>query len=135
MIRKYLLPVVAVGFLIFAVAYALYLQRPEPETPPPVSPTTSPYGNTVAGAGMVEPATEASGTGNIAVGSQTAGTVTRVAVRIGQEVGAGELLFELDPRKAAADLKVKEANVPVSEAQVGVAEAHLRQQQDQYTRA
>src|SRR5579871_4038059 len=102
--RRYLLPLLAAGLLVFAVAHALSLQRREPETPPPVPPPLSPFGDTVAGAGMVEPSTEASSTGNIAVGSQLAGVVTRVSVRIGQEVKAGDLLFELDLRQTEADL-------------------------------
>ncbi|MBN9120159.1 MAG: efflux RND transporter periplasmic adaptor subunit [Planctomycetes bacterium] len=132
---KYVLPLIALGMLIFSVAHALSVQRPEPRTPPPVSPPQSPFGDTVAGAGMVEPSTEASGTGNIAVGSQLAGTVTRVAVRVGQEVRAGDPLFELDARLTEAELKVREATVAVTEAQVRVAEANLKAALDTYERA
>ena len=103
--------------------------------------------------GMVEASTEASGTGNIAIGSQLSGTVAKVCVRIGQAVHAGEVLFELDKRQAEADLRVREAalvaaekqlqqlelrprpeEVPPSEAQVDVAAANLRQQQDLFYR-
>ncbi len=148
------MPLVAVGLLIFAVAHALLIQRSEPTTLPPVPPPTSPFGDTVAGAGMVEPSTEASGTSNIAVGSQNRDAVTKVWVSVGQSVEAGDLLFELDDRQAVADLKARQAalmiakqqlrrlnlqprpeEVPVSEAQVAVAEANLRQAQDQYERA
>ena len=104
-----ILPLVAVGLLVFAVGHALYIQRPEPETPPPVPPPTSPFGHTVAGAGMVEPTPRPAAPATIAVGSQLAGVVTKVWVRIGQEVKAGDLLFELDNRQAEADLKVREA--------------------------
>jgi HlyD family secretion protein len=154
MSRKYVLPLIALAMLAFAVGHALFIQRPEPETPPPVSPPLNPFGDTVAGAGMVEPSTEASGTGNIAVGSQLAGAVTKVSVRIGQTVNGGDLLFELDNRQAAADFKFRQTllavaqeqlrklklqprpeEVPVSEAQVAVAEANLRHLQDQYERA
>ncbi len=154
MIHRYVLPLLAVGLLVFAVAHALSIQRPEPETPPPVPPPGTPFGSTVAGLGMVEPSTEASGTGNIAVGSQLAGAVTKISVRIGQAVKAKDLLFELDSRQAEADLKFRQAalvtareqlrrlqlqprpeEVPVSEAQVGVAEANLRQLEDQYERS
>jgi multidrug resistance efflux pump len=154
MVQRRLLPLVAVGLLLFAVAHALLIQRPEPATLPPVPPPTSPFGDTVAGAGMVEPSTEASGTGNIAVGSQLPNAVTKVWVRVGQSVKAGDLLFELDDRQATADLKARQAalaiakeqlrrlnlqpraeEVPVSEAQVAVAEANVRQAQDQYERA
>jgi len=135
MFSKYVLPLFAVGMVVFAVAHALSIQRLEPSTPPPIPPPLSPFGDTVAGAGMVEPSTESSGTGNIAIGSQLAGIVTKVMVRIGQEMKAGDLLFELDSRQTDADLKVREASIPVSEAQVMVAEANLRQMQDQYERA
>ena len=107
MVQRRLLPLVAVGLLLFAVAHALLIQRPEPATLPPVPPPTSPFGDTVAGAGMVEPSTEASGTGNIAVGSQLPNAVTKVWVRVGQSVKAGDLLFELDDRQATADLVAK----------------------------
>jgi len=107
MFRKFILPLLAAMMLVFAVAHALYIQRPEADTPPPVSPPVNPFGETVAGAGMVEPSLEASGTSNIAVGSQLAGAVIKVAVRIGQEVKAGDVLFELDPRQTAADMKVR----------------------------
>ena len=154
MIRKVMLPVVAGGMLMFAVAHAVLIQREEPETPPPMPPPTTPFGNTVAGAGMIEPSTEASGTGMVAVGSQLAGVVTRVAVRIGQPVKAGELLFELDNRQTEAELRVRQRalaiaeeqlrklkaqprpeEVPVTRAQVDVAEANLKLMQDQYERA
>jgi multidrug resistance efflux pump len=153
MSRHIVLPLVAVGMLVFATGHALYRQRPDPKIPPPVPPPTSPFGNTVAGAGMVEPSTEASGTAVIAVGSQVAGTITRVHVRIGQTVEAGELLFELDQRQAEADLEARKAallvaqaqlrklelqprpeEVPPSEAQVSAAEALARQLRDQYER-
>jgi HlyD family secretion protein len=153
MIRKFFLPLLAVGMLVFAVAHALTIQQSEPESPPPLPPPHSPFGHTVAGAGMVEPSTEASGTANIAIGSQLAGTVTRIGVRIGQTVKAGDVLFELDRRQAEADLKVRETalavaqaqlrklqleprpeDVPVSKAQVEVAQANLRQQEDRYKR-
>jgi multidrug efflux pump subunit AcrA (membrane-fusion protein) len=151
--RHLIPPLVAAVLLLFAVAHALYVQRPEPEIPPPVPPPTVPFGHTVAGAGMVEPATEASGTATIAVGSQVAGVIARVAVRIGQEVKAGDPLFDLGRRQVEAELAARKAvlaaaqaqvrklelqprpeEVPVSEAQVSAAEANCRQQQDQRER-
>ncbi len=153
MIHKYILPLLAVALLVFAVAHALHTQRPELDTPPPVPPPVTPFGKTVAGLGMIEPSTEASGTGNIAIGSQLAGAVTRVCVRIGQTVKAGDLLFELDKRQTEADLKVRQAallvaeeqlrrlklqprpeEIPVSAAQVEIAEANLHEQEDLYQR-
>ena len=110
-VEKWILPAVAAALLAFAVGHALYVQRPDAETPPPVPPAVTPFGTTVAGAGMVEPNTEASGTAAIALGSQSAGLVTQVHARIGQPVKAGDLLFALDKRQAEADLGVRQAAV------------------------
>ncbi len=134
-LSRWLMPMIAGCLLVFAVGHVLKAQQSPPKPLPPVDPSRTPFGNTVAGTGMVEPSTEASSTGNIAVGSQLAGVVTKVAVRIGQEVKADDLLFEVDPRQTLADLKVREATVPVNEAQVKVAEANVRQMTDQYERA
>lgn len=149
MAQKYILPGMAVLLVIFAIGFALYVQRPEPNPPPPVSPSLSPFGQTVAGAGMVEPSTEASVNGYIAVGTQLGGLVTDVHIHIGQEVKKGQLLFELDKRQTEADLQVRRAalenaeaqlrklerqprpeEVPPSEAQVRNAEANLKEQKD-----
>ena len=149
MIQKFVLPAVALLLTIFAVAFALYVQRAEPRSPPPVSPSVSPFGQTVAGAGMVEPSTESSVNGYISVGTQLGGLVTQVHIRIGQEVKKGQLLFELDRRQTNADLQVRLAalenaeaqlrklerepwrmQVPPSEAQVRVAEANLKSAKD-----
>jgi HlyD family secretion protein len=115
---KWILPTLALGLLVYAFVQALYMQRREPMLPPPVSPSLTPFGNTVAGAGMIEPNTEASGKGMIEVGSQVAGVVTAVRVRIGQTVKAGDLLFELDKRQAEAELRVRQAAVSYSQAQL-----------------
>jgi multidrug resistance efflux pump len=149
MFRNLTLPVLAAGLLVYASVHAYLAQRPEPDVPPPMPPPSSPFGNTVAGAGMVEPCTEASGTGAIAVGSQLPGVVTRVQARIGRPVKAGQLLFELDRRETEASLQARLATlesaraqlrklqlqprpeeVPPLEAQVAAAEATVRQLKD-----
>jgi multidrug efflux pump subunit AcrA (membrane-fusion protein) len=151
--RKMILPAVAGVLLIFGTGGSLYHQMPEREMPPPVTPAETPYGFTVAGAGIIEPNSEASGTGIISVGSQTAGLVSRVCVHVGQDIKAGELLFVLDQRQAITELRAKQAalelaqaqmhkldmlprpeEVPVTEAQVRAAEATFRQQDDQRNR-
>ena len=149
MIPKVIIPVVAGILLILAVVRAYETQIPDSNPPPPVSPSTSPFGNTVAGEGMVEPATEASGSAMITVGTQLAGIVTKIPIHINEEVKAGQLLFELDRRQAEAELLVREAalhsaesqlrklqlqprpeEVPPAEALTKIAEAAVRQQED-----
>jgi HlyD family secretion protein len=149
MMQRYVLPAMAGVLVIFALAFALYMQRPGPNPPPPVSPSVSPFGETVAGEGIVEPSTEASVNGYISVGTQLGGLVTKVHARIGQEVKRGQLLFELDRRLTDADLQVRLAalenveaqlrklerqprpeEVSPSEAQVRMAEANLKSAKD-----
>jgi len=55
------------------------------------------------------------------VGSQVGGTVTRVGFREGDEVEAGALLFQLDPRPFHADLERAEAALARDRAQADVA--------------
>jgi len=127
LIGRFFIPVVAAAMLVFAVIHVVRAQQVPPKPPPPVEPARTPFGKTVAGAGIVEPANEASGTSAISVGSQVAGLVVRVPVKIGQEVRAGDLLVELDKRQAEAQLRV-------SQAQVAVALATERQTEDTFKR-
>ena len=74
---------------------------------------------------MVGPATPASGTAAIAVGSQLAGVITRIHVVHDQEVKEGDLLFELD-RTTDAELKARQAAVVVAEANLHKLEVQPR---------
>ncbi len=149
MIPKIVIPVVATLLLVLAIVRAYETQRPDTNPPPTVSPSVSPFGNTVAGEGMVEPATEASGSAVITVGTQLAGIVTKIPIHISEEVKAGQLLFELDRRQAEAELQVRQAalhaaesqlrklqlqprpeEVPPAEALTKIAEATVSQQED-----
>jgi multidrug efflux pump subunit AcrA (membrane-fusion protein) len=148
MIRKYLLPLVALGLLVFAVIHVVRAQQEPPKVVPPVTPAQSPFSTTVAGAGMVEPRTE-----NIAIGSHLPGVVKHVHVRVNQPVRPGDPLFELDDRQLRADLKARRAmlaqaqaqlqkldlsprpeELPVAEARVREAETNLKDQLDQLNR-
>src|SRR5262245_48546249 len=148
MVRKYVLPLLAVALLGFAVFHVVRGQQPLPKTPPPVPPARTPFGKTVAGAGLVEPQTE-----NISVGSPLPGVVAEVLVKVGRKVKAGEALFRLDDRPLRAEEKLREAalasaraqldrleqmprpeEVPASEAKVREAEANAVDQQDQLNR-
>ena len=64
----------------------------------------------VAGAGIVEASTE-----NIAIGAHVAGVVSRVHVRVGQKVTAGDPLFTVDDRAAKAELAVRKASLARAE--------------------
>ena len=111
MFTRYVLPLAAVALLLFAVRYVTSAQKDEPALPPPAAPPRSPYTNTVAGTGVVEPQTE-----NISVGTHLPGVVVEVLVKVNQEVKAGDPLFRLDDRELQARLKLKQAEVLQAEA-------------------
>jgi multidrug resistance efflux pump len=149
MVRKYVIPVVAAALFAFAVYSVVRGQSVEPPLPPPAEPARTPFGRTVAGAGLVEAETE-----NISVGSALAGVVTQVDVAVGQKVKAGDPLFRLDDRQMLAELKVRQTALASAEAQLGrlkemprkeelpsklaqvrEAEANVANTEDQYRRA
>lgn len=74
----------------------------------------------VAGAGVVEPASEV-----IDIGSALSGLVTDVLVRPGDRVAKGEVLFMVDARAARASLD--QANAAMGEARAAIAEAGTAQ--------
>ena len=51
--RNFLLPLIALGMLLFGVNHIRARQKEIPQTPPPIAPASSPYLNRVAGAGLV----------------------------------------------------------------------------------
>ncbi len=84
----------------------------------------------VAGAGIVEPASEV-----IDIGAALSGLVTDVRVRPGDRVAKGEVLFTVDARAARAQLD--QAQAAIREARAAIAEADAaqrtaRQQLDLY---
>jgi multidrug resistance efflux pump len=152
MFRKYLLPLTALGMLVFALVHVLTAQQEKPPLSPPREPARASFTHTVAGSGMVEAQTE-----NIAIGSALPGVVMEVYVpveKVGQRVKAGTALFRVDDRALRAQLKVQEASLaaanaqlaklvamprreelPPSEAKVRVARANVNLQQDLADRA
>lgn len=114
MVLKYVLPLVAMGLMIFA-GWSVFGKRANAPVKvlPPAPPPHSPYGHSVAGAGIVEARAE-----NIAVGSPTSGVVVEVLVKVDQQVRAGDPLFRLDDRPEQADLKFRQAALAAAEAQV-----------------
>jgi multidrug resistance efflux pump len=152
MFRKYLLPLLALGLLVFAIVHVVMAHQKLPTLPPPRDPPRTSFERSVAGAGIVEAETE-----NIAIGSALPGVVMEVYVpveKVGQRVRAGDALFRVDDRAMKAQLKVQEANLaaaeaqlakldaqprpeelPPSDAKVRVAQANVRLQQDLAERA
>jgi RND family efflux transporter MFP subunit len=113
MIRKILIPALAVAGLGIAIFTVVSGSKATVPAPPVADPAQSPYPAFVAGSGIVEASTE-----NIAIGTQLPGIVSRIYVQIGSRVKAGEPLFAIDDRATRAELVTRQAAVQVAEAQL-----------------
>src|SRR5271154_3238620 len=97
---KYLLPLRAGGMMAFSIFQVVKAQQTPAAPPPPIEPPRTPFGNTVAGAGIVEAETE-----NISIGSALAGVVLEAYVpveSVGKIVEKGDPLFLVDTRSLKA---------------------------------
>lgn len=99
-------------------AYTTIQTRPVP--PVDAMPQQGPWPERISASGLIE------GDGNdTVVGVPEAALVSEVAVRIGQRVAAGDLLFRLDDRLVRADLAVAEAEVVIAQADSAAAAAEI----------
>jgi len=112
MFQKYVIPLLAVAGVLFAVFTVVRGDKTPPQPPPYSDASQSPYQNFVAGSGIVEASTE-----NISIGTHLDGIVARIFVQLGSDVKAGDPLFALDDRAAQADVATKQAAVQVAAAQ------------------
>ncbi|MEI6073493.1 MAG: biotin/lipoyl-binding protein [Verrucomicrobiae bacterium] len=85
---------------------------PEPLVPPP----QSPYAQSIGGRGLVESTNE-----NVRIAPAASGLVGKVAVHVGDKVQAGDFLFAMDSRDAAATVKTAEAQLAVQQARLAEA--------------
>lgn len=122
-LTQYLLPLVAMAMLGFALWYVAKTRPITNNPPPPIMPARSPYADTLAAAGIVEAQTE-----NISVGSATPGVVVQVLVKVGDDVKAGQPLFRLDDRQLQGELAVKRAMVSQSKSELIRLEAEPRKE-------
>ena len=131
---RQILPIIALIGVAIA-AWLIVSDLPDRSTTAPAEQPPKAVGDLanaprVAGAGIVEPASEV-----IDIGSALSGLVTDVRVRPGDRVNAGEVLFMVDARAARAQLT--QANAAINEARASIAEANAaqkpaRQQLDLY---
>lgn len=113
MFRKYILPLVALAGVAFAIYVAIQGARTLPPAPLVSEAPHPPYRAFVAGSGIVEANTE-----NIAIGTHIAGIVSKLYVEVGSQVMAGDPLFTIDDRAQAALVTVKRAAVKVAQTQL-----------------
>jgi len=107
--RFLVLPVLAIAGASLAVYTVKKQARPAPVAPPSGEPTRSPFGNRVAGSGLVEPVTEI-----VNVGTPIGGVVESVLVREGDVVKKGQELFIIDQRMMKSQLQSAKARLEVA---------------------
>lgn len=99
-----------IGFVLTAIIMAI-LSRPIPTARHVVEPSTNPYANPIAAAGIVEAVDK-----NISIGAPEEGIVTKMDVAVWDKVQKGEPLYQLDSRTLEAQLVFQKANVEVAKA-------------------
>lgn len=120
MIRKYLIPILALAGIGFGIVTVIHGNKVVPPAQPVAEPSNAPYQNFVAGSGVIEASTE-----NINIGTEVAGLVAKIYVQIGSHVKAGDPLFIIDDRATRAQLAQEQAAVQVAEATVSQATNQL----------
>jgi HlyD family secretion protein len=117
------LAAIGLGAMIYTVAAG---DREYPVAAPLAPPATSPFPETVSGAGLVEASTQ-----NVAVAAPLSGVVARVHVQAGQTVNAGTALFTLDEQPLRAEVASRAAAVSVAEARIAESESQVTEADDQ----
>ena len=112
-VTRHGIPLLALAMLGFGGWSVASKYRPRVVTSPPIAAPTSPYGDDVAGSGIIEPASEV-----IALATERGGVVTRIAVVAGDLVKAGQPLFSIDDRNDRATVAQDEATVASATASV-----------------
>lgn len=122
---RYGLPVLALLALAFAT-FSVRSMMPQPVSAAPPSPPPAAHGlaRQVGAVGITESASE-----NIAISTPVPGLVTRVLVQAGDQVKAGQPLFQLDDRDLRAELALRQAAVGVAEARLARLAASPRQEE------
>ncbi|MEL6709768.1 MAG: biotin/lipoyl-binding protein [Pseudomonadota bacterium] len=121
---RQILPILAVLGLAAGTWYVIAelpdRETTEPERQPPKATGELANSARVAGAGLVEPASEI-----IDIGSALSGLITDLRVQPGDRVEKGQVLFTVDDRAVRAQLA--EANAAISEARASISEAKTAQ--------
>jgi HlyD family secretion protein len=124
-VTRHGIPVLAMAMISFAGWSIASKYSPRSVTTPPIPAPTHPYDNDVAGAGIIEPASEV-----IALAIERGGVVTRVDVVAGDQVKTGQPLFSIDARNYQAAVAQAEASVAAEGAAITSIDQNMILQRD-----
>lgn len=113
MIRKYILPLIALLGVAFAIYTVRASQKELPAADPVAPPPTSDFNQQIAGAGIVEPRSEI-----IQISAVVPGMVEAVYAKVGDSIKRGQKLFSVETRDLQAQLIKLEAAVKGAEARL-----------------
>jgi multidrug efflux pump subunit AcrA (membrane-fusion protein) len=119
--KRWLIPLVAVLMLGFAVVHVVRARTPRDILPPPEPPARSTFTEAVGAVGLVEASSE-----NIGISTPVSGLVVGVFVQAGDRVTAGQPLFTLDHRDLDAELGVRRAALEVARQRLARMQAQPR---------
>lgn len=109
MLRKYLLPSIAIIGAIIGLMVVFWSQKKQPVPPIPFRPPKSPYVHAIFGEGIIEASSR-----NISIGSPFSEVITKVYVIEGDKVKKGDPLFQLDTRQYEAQAKTLRNQIQAS---------------------
>src|SRR6266852_5452073 len=121
MIRKYILPLLAIIGVGVAVVMVIKGNRTRPVTQPVVQSAKAPFTSYIFGPGIVEARTE-----NIAIGTPVSGIVTAIYAKWGDQVQTGHPLFKIDSSDLLAQVLPALAKVKEAEANLAKVKNRLR---------
>jgi len=113
MFTRYVIPLLAVLGIVFAVRTVVQGAQVQPAAPPVVQPPRAPFESYVSAAGMVEPSSEF-----IALSTPVAGVAQEVQARVGSRVARGEALFTIESRDLEAQRLVRASELHASEQEL-----------------
>jgi len=119
-VRDLLLPLLAIGSIVYATTSIVRTQPNRELTDPPNAPPRPSYAHNVAAVGLIEPSSEP-----ISIGSARAGVVDQVFVTVGDTVKKNQPLLKLRTSELEAELAVANAAVTQAEAAVEVAQSQV----------
>lgn len=119
----------ALAGMLFTVWIMTAARQKEPMPPPLEPPPRTPYASTVAASGIIEAENE-----NVRIAPPAAGLITKVFVKVGDQVELDAPLLQLDDRELRAQLAVRQAAIPPAQARIEEQRNRLEDLQVQYKR-